>query len=275
MNGFAESPVSPGRVVLATVCGLVLAFLVAPVAIIVVISFSNSELLTFPPPGYSLRWYVKLFSDPGWRHSLWISLKVGFLTMGLSALIGFPATLALVRGKFRGKDFVYAFLLSPMIVPTIITAIALYFFFARMDATGSVVAMALGHTVLALPIVIIILSATLQGFDQRLEQAAFNLGASRLYTMRRITVPLIAAGLFSAMLFAFLTSFDDLLVPLFLAGMLNETLSVKMWNGLRYSADPLIAAVSSFLIWVTAVVLISTSLLKRKRRDGPRLGGRA
>jgi putative spermidine/putrescine transport system permease protein len=270
MNAIAEGSMSPGRLLLAAVSSVVLAFLLAPVVIIIVISFSSSELLTFPPPGYSLRWYTRLFSDPGWRHSLWISLKVGLLTMVLSGLIGFPAALALVRGRFRGKDLVYTFLLSPMIVPTIITAIALYFFFARMDATGSVVAMALGHTVLALPIVVVIMAATLQGFDQRLEQAAFNLGAGRLYTMRRITVPLIAAGLFSAMLFAFLTSFDDLLVPLFLSGMLNETLSVKMWNGLRYSADPLIAAVSSFLIWVTAVVLISTTLLKRKRRNGAR-----
>jgi putative spermidine/putrescine transport system permease protein len=268
MIGTAARALNPGGVLLATVSALVLAFLVAPVAIIVVISFSNSELLTFPPPGYSLRWYAKLLSDPAWRNALWTSLKVAFLTMGLSALIGVPASLALVRGKFKGKDFIYAFLLSPMIVPTIITAIALYFFFAPMNATGSVVAMALGHTVLALPIVVVIMSATLQGFDQRLEQAAFNLGASRLYAMRRITLPLIGAGLLSAMLFAFLTSFDDLLVPLFLSGILNETLSVKMWNGLRYSADPLIAAVSSFLIWVTAVVLISTSLLRRKRRDG-------
>jgi putative spermidine/putrescine transport system permease protein len=268
MSAIAEHGMNPGRIVLTTVSALVLAFLVAPVVIIVVISFSNSELLTFPPPAYSLRWYSKLFSDPGWRHSFAISLKVAFLTVALSALIGLPASFALVRGKFKGKDFVYAILLSPMIVPTIITAIALYFFFARMNATGSVVAMALGHTVLALPTVVIIMGATLQGFDQRLEQAAFNLGASRLYALRRITLPLIAAGVLSAMLFAFLTSFDDLLIPLFLSGMLNETLSVKMWNGLRYSADPLIAAVSSFLIWVTAVVLISTSLLKRRKRDG-------
>jgi putative spermidine/putrescine transport system permease protein len=265
MNDRARRALNPSGIVVATLSAATLAFLVVPVAIIVVISFSNSELLTFPPPSYSLRWYGKFFSEPAWRHALWISLKVAALTMALSALIGLPAALALVRGNFKGKDFVYAFLLAPMIVPTIITAIACYFFFARLNATGSVVAMALGHTALALPIVVVIMSATLQGFDRRLEQAAFNLGASKLYTLRRITVPLISAGLLSAMLFAFLTSFDDLLIPLFLSGMLNETLSVKMWNGLRYSADPLIAAVSSFLIWITAVVLVSTSLLRRKR----------
>src|SRR5450631_2887439 len=131
------SRTSPGRFDFGTVCLaaaalLALAFLIAPIAIIVILSFSNSEFLTFPPPAYSFRWYGDFFGGTAWRNALWTSLKVGGLTMVFSALIGLPASLALVRAKFRGKEAVYAFLLFPMIVPTIITAIALYFFFAHL-----------------------------------------------------------------------------------------------------------------------------------------------
>jgi putative spermidine/putrescine transport system permease protein len=172
------------------------------------------------------------------------------------------ASLALVRGRFRGKGAIYAVLLSPMIVPTIITAIGLYFFFVRIKATGSILAMALGHTVLALPVVIIIMAATLQGFDIRLEQAALSLGASRVTALRRITLPLILPGLLSAALFAFLTSFDELLIPLFLSGVEVQTLTVRIWNSLVLEVDPTIAAVSSFLIGVTTVVLGASAFLR-------------
>jgi putative spermidine/putrescine transport system permease protein len=173
-----------------------------------------------------------------------------------------------VRGRFRGKGALYAFLLSPTIVPTIITAISLYFFFARWKVTGSVVAMALGHTVLALPIVLIIIAATLQGLDVRFEQAALSLGASRLTALRRITLPLVLPGVLSAALFAFLTSFDELLIPLFLSGVEVQTLTVRVWNSLLLEVDPTIAAVSSFLIGVTATVLGASALLRR-RGDAP------
>jgi len=153
-------------------------------------------------------------------------------------------------------------------VPTVITAIALYFFFARMKATGSVVAMALGHTVLALPVVVIIIVATLQGFDVRLEQAALSLGASRVTALRRVTLPLILPGVFSAALFAFLTSFDELLISLFLSGAEIQTLTVRIWNSLLLEVDPTIAAVSAFLIGVTTVVL-GASALARRRGEAP------
>lgn len=266
MKHIAGTAFNPGAICLAVASMLALAFLIAPIAIIVILSFSSSEFLTFPPPNYSLRWYNDFFGGAAWQRALWTSVKIGGLTMVFAALIGVPASLILVRGKFRGKEAVYAFLLSPMVVPTIITAIALYFLFAQLSWVNSIVSMALGHTVLALPIVIIILCATLQGLDPRLEQAALSLGASRLYTLRRITLPMISAGIFSAMLLAFLTSFDDLLIPLFLSGVRTETLSVKIWNSLRFSVDPSVAAVSTFLIGVTAAICISTTLLRRRRQ---------
>src|SRR5207245_2385858 len=240
----------------------VLVFLIAPVVIIVIVSFSGADYLSFPPPRLSLRWYERFFGTPGWRQSIVVSVQVASLTMVFATGLGLAAALALVRGRFRWKGAVYAVLLSPMIVPTIITAIGLYFFFVRLKATGSILAMALGHTVLALPVVLIIMAATLQGFDIRFEQAALRLGASRLTALRRITLPLIFPGLLSAALFAFLTSFDELLIPLFLSGVEVQTLTVRVWNSLVLEVDPTIAAVSSFLIGVPITVLGASALFR-------------
>jgi len=253
---------SAGSVALAVLAGAVLVFLIAPVLIIVIVSFSSADYLRFPPPGLSLRWYQRFFGIGAWRQAIGVSAQVALLTMVFATALGFLASLALVRGRFRGKGAIYAFLLSPTIVPTIITAIGLYFFFVRWKATGSILAMALGHTVLALPVVVIIIAATLQGFDVRLEQAAQSLGASRLTALRRVTLPLIMPGVLSAALFAFLTSFDELLIPLFLAGVEVQTLTVRVWNSLLLEVDPTIAAVSSFLIGVTAAVLGASALLR-------------
>ena len=255
----------PGSVALAAFVGAIVVFLLAPVAIILIVSFSGADYLRFPPPSLSLRWYQRFFGIAAWRQAIGVSAQVAVLTMVFSTSLGFLASLALVRGRFRGKGAIYAFLLSPTIVPTIITAIGLYFFFVRIKATGSIVAMALGHTVLALPVVVIIIAATLQGFDVRFEQAAWSLGASRLTALRRVTLPLIMPGVLSAALFAFLTSFDELLIPLFLAGVEAQTLTVRVWNSLLLEVDPTIAAVSSFLIGVTIAVLGASAVLQGRR----------
>jgi putative spermidine/putrescine transport system permease protein len=252
----------PGTVAVAALAAFVLLFLIAPVVIILIVSFSGADYLRFPPPSFSLRWYQRFFGVAAWRQAIWVSTQVAVLTMVFATVLGFLASLALVRGRFRGKGAIYAFLLSPMIVPTIITAIGLYFFFVRLKATGSILAIALGHTVLALPVVVIIIAATLQGFDVRFEQAALSLGASRLTALRRVTLPLIMPGVLSAALFAFLTSFDELLIPLFLSGVEVQTLTVRIWNSLLLEVDPTIAAVSSFLIGVTTAVLGASALLR-------------
>jgi len=252
----------PGAAAITALAGAVLLFLIAPVIIILIVSFSGADYLSFPPPYLSLRWYQRFLGTPSWRQAIAVSTQVAVLTMLFATALGLLAALALVRGRFRGKGVIYAVLLSPLIVPTIITAIGLYFFFVRLKATGSIFAMALGHTVLALPVVVIIMAAALQGFDIRLEQAALSLGASCLTALRRITLPLILPGLLSAALFAFLTSFDELLIPLFLSGVEVQTLTVRVWNSLVLEVDPTIAAVSSFLIGVTTVVLGASALLR-------------
>ena len=255
----------PGTIALVGLAVAVLLFLMAPVVIIAIVSLSGADYLSFPPPHLSLRWYERFFGAPAWRRSIAVSAEVASLTTLFATALGVAASLALVRGRFRYKRAAYALLLSPMIVPTIITAIALYFFFVRFKATGSVLAMALGHTVLALPVVVIIMAATLQGFDLRLELAALSLGASRLVALYRITLPLVAPGVLSAALFAFLTSFDELLIPLFLSGAEVQTLTVRIWNSLQLEVDPTITAVSSFLIAVTCAVLGASAALRAQR----------
>ncbi|MGE0749729.1 MAG: ABC transporter permease [Variibacter sp.] len=242
----------------------VFVFLIAPVIIIAIISFDAAKVLNFPPKSWSLRWYERFLGDPEWRWSLWVSLKVAVLATVVSTSVGFFASLALVRGAFPNKMTIYGFLLTPMIVPNIITAIAFYIAFAKWGASGSVIGMAFGHAVLALPLVIIILTSSLQQLDERYEQAALGLGASQWYTMRRITLPLAAPGLASAALFAFLTSFDELLISLFLAGVKAQTLTVRIWNNLSLEIEPTIAAVSTCLIGVTVLTLALNALLLRR-----------
>ncbi len=248
---------------LAAAFGLL--FLIGPLLVIVPVSFSPAQYLTFPPTGFSLQWYERFFSRPEWMDSVWVSIQVATLSMILTSVLGLLASLSLVRGRFRGKTLVYAVILSPMIVPVIVTALGTFFFFSRLGLVGTVLAIAIGHTIVALPIVVIIVSATLQGFDERVEQAAISLGASPVTAFRRVTLPMIAPGIVSGALFAFLTSFDELIIPLFLGGPETQTLAVRIWNSVLLEIEPTIAAVSSFLIAVALLVLILAGLLGRAR----------
>jgi putative spermidine/putrescine transport system permease protein len=157
-------------------------------------------------------------------------------------------------------------LLAPMIIPVIITAIALYFVFAQMGLNGTVLAITIGHTIVVLPIAFVVLSSTLQGLDPRLEKAAISLGASPLAAFYHITLPLLMPGILSAGLFSFLTSFDELIIPLFLGGPATQTLAVRIWNSVVMEIEPTISAVSVFLIAMTIVVMVLASLLKRAFR---------
>lgn len=245
---------------------VVLAFLMAPVLVIVPVSFSSAQYLSFPPPGFSLQWYERFFGNKDWLASVWVSIQVATLSAGLTVILATLASIPLVRSDFSRKTLVYGLLLAPMIVPVIITAIALYFVFARIGMGGTVIAIAIGHTIVVMPIAVVVLSATLQGVDQRLEHAAMSLGASRFQAFRKVTLPLIAPGIISAGLFAFLTSFDELVIPLFLGGPNAQTLAVRIWNSVMLEIEPTIAAVSTFLIALTIVVMIAANLMKRARR---------
>ena len=256
--------VSVPRVILYLVTGLTLFYLLFPVFVVVPVSFSSAQYLQFPPPGLSLQWYEKYFGREDWVDATLLSLRIGAITALLATVLGTLASLALVRGRFRGRQAVNSFIVSPMIIPGIIVAIGVYFFYARLQIVGSPFGLALAHTALAIPFVVVNVSATLYGFDERLEFAAMNLGANRWQTFFRVTLPIIRPGVLAGALFAFITSFDELIVALFVSGTGAVTLPRKMWDGIRMEIDPTIAAVSTLLILISISVLVSAELLRQR-----------
>lgn len=254
----------PGWLVrLAGVAALI--FLALPILIIFPLAFSPSDYLSFPPHGVSLRWFARIAADPGWTDSLKFSLAAALFATALSVAMALLAALALVRADFPAKRIVYAVILLPMIVPHIITSIAVYFFFSSIGISNFV-GIVIGHAALAIPVATIILAATLQGFDLRLEQAALSLGASRFTALRRITLPMIAPGMVAAGIFAFLHSFDELLVAMFLSSPGEQTLPVRIWHAVQFQLDPTIAAVSAALIAFSVMALALANAMQRKER---------
>lgn len=252
-------------IVLYTYCGLVFFLLVAPLFIVIPISFSSDQYLRFPPSGFSLQWYEKYFSSRQWMDATWISFEVAVATAILATILGTMLALALVRGKFPGKNIIYSLAVSPMIVPLIITAIGIYFFFARLKLVGSIPGVVAAHTVLAIPLVLILVMATLKGFDDTLEKAALSLGANPLKTFLHVTLPVIRPGVVSGALFAFIASFDELVVIIFVAGTHAVTLPKKMWESIREEIEPTIAAVATLLIVLSVVLMVSIELVRSKQ----------
>jgi ABC-type spermidine/putrescine transport system permease subunit II len=245
-------------------CGLIFLYLIFPILIVIPISFSSSSYLEFPPRGFSLRWFINFFTRRDWLSATLLSVKVALMVTIFSTLLGIPASFALARSKFFGKDWVYAFILSPMIVPLIITAIAIYFLYAKLKLIGSSFGLVLGHSTLAIPKVVIILIATLQTFDETLEKASMSLGANPLRTFFKVTLPVIRPGVISAAVFAFITSFDELIITMFICGAKSVTLPKRMWDGIRLEIDPTIAAVSSFIIFVSILILFLAEFFRRR-----------
>ena len=256
--------VSPGQWALYAVVGLILFYLVFPLFVVIPVSFSSAKYLQFPPPGLSLQWYENYFARSDWTGATWLSVRVATGTALLATLLGTLAALALVRGRFWGRDLINAFVVSPMIIPSIIVAIGIYFFYTRIRLIGSPFALVLAHTALAVPFVVVNVSATLIGFDERLEYAAMNLGANRRQTFLKVTLPLIRPGVLTGALFAFVTSFDELIVALFISGTGAVTLPRKMWDGIRQEIDPTIAAVSTIFVVLSVLILLSAELLRQR-----------
>jgi len=245
-------------------CACVFIFLVLPLFVVLPISISSAKYLEFPPRGVSLRWYENFFTSKEWVRATFNSLKVASMTSFFASLIGIPAALILARHRFKGREFFYSFLLSPMIIPVIILAIAVYFYFASFKLVGNIYVLSLAHTILALPVVLITVSASLQGFDQTLEYAAMSLGANRLKTFLKVTFPLIRPGVITGAVFAFITSFDEIVIAIFLSGSRAITLPRRMWSSIREEIDPTIAAVSSLLIISSVLLLLLITALRRR-----------
>ncbi len=255
-----------GRGLILYVVGACLV-LVLPIAILVVLAFGDQSYLRFPPQSFSLRWFIAFFGDPRWQRALWSSLLIAAIACAIATVLGFFAAYALVRSDMRHKKLLLSFMLLPIIVPYVITAIAMYFVSAPLHLVGNVVWIGVCHAVIALPIVLLILLSSLQGVDLNLERAALSLGSSRVRVFTRVVVPLALPGIVSSALFAFLASFDELVISLFLAGVRSETLPVRIWNSLHLQVEPVIAAVSAFLIGVTAAVLLLDGAVRQARSN--------
>lgn len=244
-------------------CAIVLFFLVAPVFIIVPLSFSSAPYLTFPPPGFSLRWYESYLFSRQWQAATLFSFELAAIVTLLATVLGTMAAISLVRGRFPAKRLIGAFLLSPMFVPIIIIAIGIYYMYAEFHLIGSAIGMVLAHTVLAVPFVIVTVSAALRSFDESLEHAARTLGAGPVATVYWVTLPLIKASIVTGALLAFMTSFDEVVVAIFISGSSAITLPKQMWDGVRNEINPTISAVASLLIGMSVVSFASFVLLAR------------
>jgi len=226
-------------------------WLLAPIIIVVVLAFSGDGYLRFPPTSLSLQWFARFFGDLQWQRALLSSLVIGAIACVTSTTIGFFAAYAFLRTEFCGKKLLLSLMLTPVIVPSIITAIAMYYLFGKLGLIGNILWLGLCHAVIAMPIVLLILLSALHAVDPNLERAALGLGADRVRVFCRVVLPIVL----SAALFAFLASFDELLISLFLAGVHAQTLPVRIWNSLNLQVEPTIAAVSAFLIAVTTLIL--------------------
>ena len=279
------------RWVYLLICGLILLFLIAPILIIIPLSFNAQPYFTFTqkmlaldPEGYSLRWYDFLLTfgmtapdaprdgswwADAWANAQWIraaknSIIIGVFSTVVATVLGTLAALGLARPEMPFRRTIMAILLSPMIVPIIITATGLFFFYSATGLSGTYVGLILAHAVLGIPFVIITVTATLVGFDRSLSRAAASLGASPATSFFRVTMPLILPGVVSGALFAFVTSFDEVVVVLFIAGPEQQTIPRQMWNGIREQLSPSILAVATILVAVSVALLAVIELLRRR-----------
>jgi putative spermidine/putrescine transport system permease protein len=252
------------RVLPVTLIGLILAFLALPIIVVVIVSFSSATYLTFPPPTFGLRWYNAYFASDDWLRSSWLSIWVAACVVVFSTLLGTLAALGIARLPKALRVVASALILSPLIVPVIVVAIGIYYAFARYGLVGTPAGLILAHTCMAVPFVVTSVSTSLAGIDPRLEQAALNLGATPVGAFFQVTLPLIRPGVLAGALFAFITSFDELVVALFISGSGAVTLPRRMWDDLQYQIDPTIAAVSTLTIVLT-VVLMGCAQYLRKR----------
>ena len=236
-------------------CAAILLFLILPTLLIVPMSFSPTNALRFPPAGLSLRWYRAYLSDPEWISSTLFSVEIAAMTTLASVVIGTMGALALVRGRLPGRQTIEALLLAPLIVPPIIVAIGVYLQFAPLGLTGTRFGFVLIHTALAVPYVVLVVTAALQRLPPSLEVAGLNLGASRLTCFRRITLPLILPSVLAGGVFAFLASFDETVVSFFIAGVENKTVTRKMFEDIEFSLSPVIAAASTIFVASTLVMM--------------------
>ncbi len=253
------------------ICGLIFIFLIAPILVMMPLSFNTvpfftftPEMLSLDPDAFSLRWYNDFFNSLNWQGAVRNSIIIAFFATILATTLGTVAALGLSRPHMPYKTLIMAVLISPMIVPLIITAAGMYFFYSKIGLASTHLGIILAHTALGTPFVVITVTATLVGFDQSLTRASASLGASSVRTFFKVIVPLILPGIISGALFAFITSFDEVVVVLFVASFEQRTSPWQMFSGIREQISPTILAVATMLVIVSIMLLTSLELLRRR-----------
>jgi putative spermidine/putrescine transport system permease protein len=255
------------RLWLYILAALILVFLVVPTVIVIPMSFSESQYLEFPPRQWSTRWYEHYFSSDEWMSATRTSVKVAFLTMLVATPIGTMAAYGLYVSSFRLAHLIFITLITPMMVPVVLIGIGVFYAYVKLKLVNTITGIVLAHTILALPLVIIFISAALKSYDMNQERVARSLGATRFYAFMVITLPQIRFAVISSALIAFITSFDEVIVAMFVSGGENSTLTRSMFNALRDQIDPTIASIS------TIMVLVSSALLAASQIFGKQKGG--
>ena len=254
-----------------TLCVLIFIFLVGPIFVIIPLSFNElpyftftPEMLAFDPAGYSTKWYQEFFTEDSWQRAVQNSFVIAIFATLISTFLGTLGALGLSRPEMPFRKTIMALLISPMIVPLIISAAGMYFFYARIGIASTHFGVILAHSALGIPFVIITVTATLVGFDHSLTRAAASLGSSPTRTFFVVIVPLILPGVISGALLAFITSFDEVVVVLFVGSVEQRTIPWKMFSGIREEIRPTILAVATLLVFVSIVLLTMVELLRRR-----------
>jgi putative spermidine/putrescine transport system permease protein len=254
------------RVVFGGIAGVVYAFLILPTVIVVVMSFGNKYELEFPPRSFSLYLYEQFFASADWLRALERSFRIAVATAAVSMLLGVPAAYGLERGRFAGRNLLFMLVLSPVILPSIVLALGLYLYFSRLRVLGNDFSVLLGHTVIASPFVVVVTLSGLRDVDENLERAAAIMGAGPLYSFCHVTLPLLRPALLAGTLFAFLTSFDEVVIAYFLSGNAAMTLPVKMFSSIHWEISPVLAAVSTLLTVMSMAVCLIVAVWERRAK---------
>ncbi len=253
------------------ICAAIFLFLVGPLLVIIPLSFNAEPYFTFTeamlklqPEGYSLRWYEGFFQSSAWMNAIKNSIGIAIASTLLATILGTTAALGLSSRHMPFRNTIMALLISPLIVPLIISAAAMYFFFSKIGLAQTYLGVILAHTALGIPFVVITVTATLSSFDHSLTRAAASLGAGPVRTFFKVILPLVTPGVVSGALFAFITSFDEVVVVLFISGPEQRTIPIQMWSGIREQISPTILAVATMMVVLSVLLLTTLELLRRR-----------
>ncbi len=262
-----EQRASPWRIAVNATGVAILIFLVLPSLIIIPISFGDANQIVFPPKGFSLILFRRFFSEPGWVDAAWVSFRVAVWATGIAICLGVPAAYALARGRFPGKRVLGLFLLSPIMIPHVVIALALFVYFFQINLSHGELRLVCAHGVATLPFVIVTSHAGIRNIDPALEQAATIMGAGKLIVLRRVTIPLLIPSIISGALFAFLISFDEIVISWFIAKAGYTTLPVKMFSSIQWETSPVLASISTMLTGLSVMIAVIVALLLRNQND--------